>query len=197
VAQFASCAATAILSRGFYIYLEPIGSLAGVWFALEDIGPQAGRFLVCPKSHLFDWPRRRLKDNVVDAHVPFSQSVIDTIRQSGSVVRCPALRKGDAVIWNVCTIHGSLGTQDEARSRSSITCHAIPASHRFMTLHHHVVEVSTQDLGHVLLHTPRDLARAQYRAIKWCETTFPGLFWWLKKRLRRFEIRFEMLFGAG
>ncbi len=179
----------------YYLDSEHIGSLMGVWFALEDIGPKAGRFFVCPKSHLFNWPKRSLKNNVVDAHVPFIQSVVQTFLHSDSVIHSPALRKGDAVIWNACTIHGSLGTQDEARSRSSVTCHVIPASHRFLRLHHSVVDVPTEDMGNVLLHAPKDLAQARYRAIKWCETTFPRLFWALKKRLRRIEIRFEMLFG--
>ncbi len=177
----------------YYLDSEHIGSLVGVWFALEDIGPKAGRLFVCPKSHLFDWPQRSLKNNVVDGHVPFIQSVIKTLKHSGSVIRSPALRKGDAVIWNARTIHGSLGTQDDACSRSSITCHAIPASHKFLKLHHKVVDVATEDMGNVLLHAPRDLARTRYRAIKWCETTFPSPFWAFKKCLRRFEIRLDML----
>lgn len=177
----------------YYLDSEEIGRLAGVWFALEDISPKAGRFFVCPKSHLLDWPKRSLKDNVQDAHVAYIQSVVELFKQSDSVVRSPALEKGDAVIWNARTIHGSLGSQDEICSRSAITCHAIPSSHRFLTLHHRVVDVVTEDMGNVLLHSPRDLARLRYRALMWLEVAFPRLFWTIKRRLRRIEIRLEML----
>ena len=176
-----------------YLDSEHIGSLAGVWFALEDIAPQAGRFFVCPGTHRFDWPRRSLKDNVVDGHDAYIRSMLDTLRRSGAEVRSPALRKGDAVIWNACTIHGSLGTQDERHSRSSFTVHAIPASHRFLRLHHTVTDVPTEDIGNVLLHAPRDLALPRHRAVAWCEENFPRPFWAIKKRLRRIAIRLDGL----
>jgi len=179
----------------YYLDSEQIGAMAGAWFALEDIAPTAGRFFICPKSHRFEWPRRRLKDNAQDTHEAFIQSVIETFRASDSEVRAPTLSKGDAIIWHACTIHGALGSHDAVRSRSAITCHAIPASHRFMTLHHKVVNVPTEKVGDVLIHSPKDLARGYHRALAWAEANYPELYWKVKKNLRRVEVRLDMLRG--
>lgn len=164
----------------YYLDSEHVGAMAGVWLALEDIQAEAGRFFVCPGSHLLDWPRQSRENNVADAHDVYIANVIEKYRASNSSVRAPALKKGDAIFWNAFTIHGSLGTQHEAHSRSSMTAHAIPASHKFLKLNHIVVDVPTEDLGNVLLYSAKDMAGFRHRAIKWVEWNFPGIFYKLK-----------------
>lgn len=164
----------------YYLDSEHMGTMAAAWIALEDITPRAGRFFVCPKTHLLDWPSQSLNDNVIDAHDVYIESVLEKFRQSNSTVRAPALKKGSVLFWNALTIHGSLDSQDEQHSRSSITCHAIPESHKFLQLQSIVRDVPVQDMGNALIYAPKDLAIGRNRAIKWVEWNFPKSFHALK-----------------
>ena len=40
-----------------YLDDEDTGTMVAGWIALEDIKSDAGRFFVCPKSHLFDYAK--------------------------------------------------------------------------------------------------------------------------------------------
>lgn len=159
-----------------YLDSEQLGTITAVWFALEDIEPEAGRFFIYPGSHAPDWPRLDLAHYAANGHDTHIASVIARMEHQGRSIRAPAVRKGDAVFWNAYTVHGSLASQHESRSRSSITCHAIPASHKFLKLQHVLDDVPVEDMGNVLLYAPKDQAQVKYRLAKWCEWTFPAAF---------------------
>lgn len=161
----------------YYLDSEVIGTMAAGWIALEDIHAEAGRFFICPKTHRLPWPRQSKQDNVADAHDEYIKKVIETFRTSNAEIRAPALKKGDVLFWNAFTVHGSMGTVHDQHSRSSMTCHAIPASHKFLKLHHILVDVPTEDLGEALIYSPKDLARVKYRVIKWLEWNMAPLFY--------------------
>ena len=52
----------------YYLDSEKIGSMVAGWIALEDIEADAGRFFVCPKSHLIDMGLQNTENNVIDDH---------------------------------------------------------------------------------------------------------------------------------
>jgi phytanoyl-CoA hydroxylase len=39
----------------------------------------------------------------------------------------PELKKGDALFWNSCTVHGAFPNRDPAFSRKSLTAHYVPS----------------------------------------------------------------------
>jgi phytanoyl-CoA hydroxylase len=166
----------------YYLDSENVGEMCAAWIALEDIKPRAGRFFVCPGSHRLKPDDHSLANNVAENHDAFIASVVDQIRERSLEIRAPVLNKGDVLFWNAFTIHGSLDSQDPGHSRSSITCHAIPASKDFLQHHTRVLKLQTEDIDGTRVFRPKDLASTRNRAIFFVESHFPTPFYWLKKK---------------
>lgn len=112
----------------YYLDTIPAGELFGVWFALEDIHEEAGRFLVMPGTHKIDF--KLSKDEDV-SNEPYLKMIDSYVAESKDNIVTPALNKGDILIWNSKTIHGSLAVQNSRYSRKSLTAHYIPAGYQF------------------------------------------------------------------
>jgi phytanoyl-CoA hydroxylase len=166
----------------YYLDSEKVGEMAAAWIAIEDISARAGRFFVCPGSHKFKLNEHGLENNIAEHHEVYISSVVNKIKQLNLRIKAPALTKGDVLFWNSLTIHGSLNTQDPQRSRSSITCHAIPASRSL--LHHQILvwDVATDAVNQTKVFRPKDLAVLKNRLIFQFESRFPSVFYWAKKR---------------
>ncbi len=156
--------------------------MAAAWIAVEDIGATAGRFFVCPGSHQIRLGSHGLMNNIAENHESYIQSVVSEIRERKLEIRAPLLSKGDTLFWNSLTIHGSLDSQDPHRSRSSITCHAIPESRRFLQLQTRTFELPVENFGACSLYRPKDLAAPASRAVLLLESRFPTAFYWLKRK---------------
>jgi phytanoyl-CoA hydroxylase len=173
----------------YYLDSEVVGEMCAAWIALEDIAPRAGRFFICPGSHRIRLQDHSLYNNIAENHETYIGSVVEEIRTRQLEIRAPALGKGDVLLWNALTIHGSLDSQDPRHSRSSITCHAIPRSRKFLSLQTRVLTLPTEDVGGTAIYRPKDLASPVNRLIFFLETTFPGFFYWLKKRAIVYLVR--------
>lgn len=173
----------------YYLDSEVVGTMAAAWIALEDIDPDAGRFFICPKSHLIDLGRQHEQNNIADRHEEYIQLVVAKIRELGLEIRAPRLRQGDVLYWNAWTIHGSLDSQSDVNSRSSITCHAIPESHRFLQLQSRILPLHLHEVNGVQIHHPKDLAYARNRIVFAVESHFPRLFYQLKKMAVRMLVK--------
>jgi phytanoyl-CoA hydroxylase len=169
----------------YYLDSEEIGSMAGAWIALEDIAASAGRFFICPESHKIDLGKQGANNNIADNHDVYIQSVVTKMRDLSLQIRAPFLEKGDVLFWNAWTIHGSLDSQDPDRSRSSITCHAIPESHRFLQLQTRILSLQLDEVNGIQVHRPKDLARFRNRVVFALETRFPIAFYGLKRIIIR------------
>ena len=165
----------------YYLDSEQVGTMAAAWIAIEDISANAGRFFICPKSHKIDLIKQQRNNNIADNHEAYIQQVVERIKQEKLEIRAPCLEKGDVLFWNAFTIHGSLDSQDEKHSRSSITCHAIADGHRFMQLHSRTFDLPTEDLGGIKVFRPKDLSRLKNKLIFSVEKNFPSAFYALKK----------------
>ena len=110
----------------YYLDSENIGGMVASWIALEDIKPGAGRFYIYPGSHKVDVRKNGGDFDIAFNHDRYKQLIIDLIAEFGLECRAPALAKGDVLLWNARTIHGSLGTNQPESSRSSLTAHFIP-----------------------------------------------------------------------
>ena len=102
----------------------PNGSLIAAWIALEDIREEAGRFYVMPGSHEIGDFGAKEPGVTLERWI---KRVGDYVQQHRSYQFAPALRRGDVLLWNSRTVHGSLPTRDERYSRKSLTAHYIPS----------------------------------------------------------------------
>jgi phytanoyl-CoA hydroxylase len=173
----------------YYLDSEVPGEMAAAWIAIEDISARAGRFFVCPGSHRIRLDDHGLYNNIAENHEAYISSVVARIRREGLEIRAPILNKGDVLFWNAWTIHGSLDSQDPHHSRSSITCHAIPATRRFLQLQTRVLDVKTDSVNGIRIHRPKDLRSAHNRLVLLVESRFPGAFYWLKKQAILYFLR--------
>lgn len=165
----------------YYLDSEVVGEMAAAWIALEDIEATAGRFFICPGSQHIRLQDHSLQNNIAENHEAYIQSVVKEIRERALEIRAPLLNKGDVLLWNSLTMHGSLDSQHPLRSRSSITCHAIPASRLFLQLQTRKMQLPVEQCGNAQLYRPKNLALLKNRLVLWVESTFPQQFYWLKK----------------
>ena len=173
----------------YYLDSEVVGEMVAAWIALEDIAPHAGRFFICPGSHRIRLKDHSLYNNIAENHDTYIKSVVEEIRTRKLEIRAPALGKGDVLLWNSLTIHGSLDSQDPRHSRSSITAHAIPLSRKFLQLQTRVLTLRTEDVDGTAIYRPKDLGSTVNRLIFFVETNFPQFFYWLKKRAILYFVR--------
>ncbi len=115
-----------------WLYLDsvPNGQLAATWIALEDIAEAAGRFYLMSGTHevALHQDLRRLR------HDEWLALMAEYCAANPQRLAAPAMRRGDMIVWNSRTIHGSLPTRDPACSRKSLTAHFLPAELRFGNL---------------------------------------------------------------
>ena len=149
-------------------YINSIGRavLLGAWFALEDIDPEAGRFVVVPGSHreenwgpakdLFIEYRDRDKSATgstrgdlkrrIDQGSLLHRALID----SGLPIIAPVLNKGAAIFWDSAVVHGTLPpAEGTSRTRYSLAGHYIPDDDALM-MHGRLVEHETQTHNRML-----------------------------------------------
>lgn len=167
----------------YYIDSSQIGALVGVWIAAEDIDPGAGRLYVYPRSH-----KTLLKTVDHDSSYnpetkAFKEQFVKDLAASGLECRAPALRKGDAVIFNSLTIHGSLETLNPHRSRAAFAGHYIPQSHRFVWLRSKEPQLRSRTINgvEVLFHRDQDYLR--HRLGTMAQTHFPAQYAFLRQLL--------------
>jgi len=173
----------------YYLDSEVVGEMAAAWIAIESIAPRAGRFFISPKSHKIRLDGHGLANNIIEHHDVYIASVVDKIKTLNLEIRAPALEKGDVLFWNALTIHGSLDSQDPQHSRSSITCHAIPNSRRFLSHQTHFTKTTTDMVNGTDVFRPKDLSALGNRLIFQAETRFPKLFYWAKRTALKQVIR--------
>lgn len=166
----------------YYLDSETVGEMTAGWLAVEDIAARAGRFFVCPRSHKIKLDDHSLYNNIAENHEGYIASVVQKVRDERLEIRAPVLNKGDVLLWNAWTIHGSLDSQDAERSRSSITCHVIPAGKKFLQLQTRVMDLPTDRVNDVEIFRAKDLSQPKNRLVLFMESHFPGPFYWLKKQ---------------
>jgi phytanoyl-CoA hydroxylase len=187
--HFEGNSATWAHQDGYYLDSEQQGSMAGVWVALEDIAPGAGRFFVCPRSHRLELPKNSAELAISDHHANYKSFIAGVIAERSLACRAPALAAGDVLFWNSWTIHGSLPTTQRGVSRASLTCHAIPRGHRFLQFQSRLRSIRAREVNGIEVHCPKSLDRWRNRAILFAEVRWPRLFRaakrWAIRRLTR------------
>jgi phytanoyl-CoA hydroxylase len=165
----------------YYLDAEEISRMTAAWVAAEDIAPGAGRFFVYPKSHLIDMAKNGGNFDIAFHHERYKEVVKQVIGEQGLVCRAPALSKGDVLFWAAKTIHGSLRTTEQTRSRRSFTAHFIPDRNRFLQFHTRIKPLKIEFVNGMRVHHPKDLSKTANRAVLFVETRFPRTFRAAKK----------------
>jgi phytanoyl-CoA hydroxylase len=164
----------------YYLDSEKVGEMAAAWIAMEEIAPRSGRFFICPGSHKIRLSEHGLANNIAEHHEVYISSVVDKIRDLDLQIRAPVLEKGDVLFWNALTIHGSLDSQDPVRSRSSVTCHAIPRSRSLLQWQVLRIEAAAEEVNGTQIFRPKDLKNLRNRLVFRIEANFPSMFDWAK-----------------
>jgi phytanoyl-CoA hydroxylase len=165
----------------YYLDSESIGTMAACWFALEDIDAGAGRFFVLPDTHRIDMARNGKNFDVAFNHDRYKALVKKIIVDNELEIRAPFLQKGDVLFWNAKLIHGSLRSTRPQFSRSSLTAHYIPASHRFLQFQSRIKALKLRNYAGMDFHCPKSMDEFSNRFVMRVETTFPKAFQTVKK----------------
>ena len=159
----------------YYLDSTREGSMIAAWVALEDIPAEAGRFFACPGSQ-----RRELARNAGELqgalhHDRYLALVREELAKGEWAVRAPALRAGDVLLWGSRTVHGSLPTLDESRSRLSVTAHFIPRSTRFLRMQAITAELDLERVNGMGVSRQRPQDRLRWRLMLQLAGRAPGL----------------------
>lgn len=175
----------------YYLDDEDTGSMLAGWIALENIEANAGRFFVCPKSHLFDYAKMDLSNIITSNHQEYIKTIVEIIKNNNFEVKAPKLDKGDILIWNALTIHGALDSQSKSNSRSSITFHAIKSSSRFQVLRNILRKLNYDKNYPFFVFRPKDLSKKRNKIIFFMEKNFPKIFYKLKNSVIELKVIFK------
>ena len=175
----------------YYLDDEDTGSMLAGWIALENIKADAGRFFVCPKSHLFDYAKMNLSNIITTSHQDYIQTIVDIIKDNNYEVKAPKLDKGDILIWNSLTIHGALDSQNTSKSRSSITFHAIKSSSKFQVFRNILRQLNYDKNYPFFIYRPKDLSKKRNKIIFFIEKNFPKIFYKLKNTAIELKLKIK------
>jgi phytanoyl-CoA hydroxylase len=149
---------------GDYMNSAASDTMLGAWFALEDIAPFAGRFVLVPSSHRLNRgtcgavtayrefrDRQALTSAAIGSDMRANMKrrleeaslLHSAILDAGLRVVAPMLNKGDAVFWGAGLVHGSLPPESRGFSRNSLTAHYIAETQALM-VHGRRVDVATE-----------------------------------------------------
>tara|TARA_Y100000991_G_C21970897_1_gene349392 strand:- start:76 stop:1068 length:993 start_codon:yes stop_codon:yes gene_type:complete len=167
----------------YYLDDQSIGSMVACWIALENIKADSGRFFVCPKSHLYDYSAMTLENNIVENHNIYKRNISQIIKEKKYEIIAPKLNVGDILLWNSLTIHGSLDSQNEVFSRSSITFHAVRSNSKFLVMRSSLRSLEAETNLPFCLYRPKDQTKMISRIILNFESKFPESFYKFKKFL--------------
>lgn len=165
----------------YYLDSENVGNLTAAWIALEEIKANAGRFFVCSKSHKINIKELKYYNQILSNHDLYVDEIISICRENGFEFKAPFLDKGDVLLWNSKTLHGSLNSNSTTNSRASITLHSIPSKERHLQWHSRFIDMKLDDLGNSLIYRRKDQNLFFNKFILFIESYFPLLFYYFKK----------------
>ena len=100
------------------------------------------------------------------------------------------MSSGDFLLWNSLTVHGSVYSQNENFSRSSITAHAIPQSDAALYINQDKLKSQSEDLGNSFIFRDNCQSKFKNRLKFKFHSQFPKVFTFLrnKKQSLKFNI---------
>jgi hypothetical protein len=115
----------------------PRGFMAGVWFALEDVGPENGPLHSYPGSHRL---RTYDPDDIglgglapEDRYAPYEEFIAALAEASGLHKETVTMERGEALIWTANLLHGGEPIADPESTRYSQVVHHFFEGCRYYT----------------------------------------------------------------
>ncbi len=148
-------------SDAVHFHSFPHGFMCGVWFALEDIGPDSGPLVYYPGSHRLPYLSAEslgLQPAQVDAE-PHPQRFFEPhwralVEAHGFEPHSFLPRRGQALVWHANLLHGGLPVADRTTSRWSQVVHYLFDGCLFTTPMHSFAH----GVGGTRFRNPYDLA---------------------------------------
>lgn len=117
-------------SDSIHMTTYPLGRLAAVWIALEDIDETNGPLHYYPKSHLLPYYLNADYDNEGNSwligdktYTEYEKMIEEKISESSLPKKIFTARKGDLLIWHANLFHGGEPHLDKSRTRKSMVFH--------------------------------------------------------------------------
>lgn len=117
-------------SDSIHMTTYPLGRLAAVWIALEDIDASNGPLHYYPQSHLLPYYLNSDYDNEGNSwligdktYAEYEQMIEEKIRESSLPKKIFTARRGDLLIWHANLFHGGQPHLDKSRTRKSMVFH--------------------------------------------------------------------------
>lgn len=117
-------------SDSIHMTTEPLGYLAAVWIALEDIQEGSGELLYYPGSHRLDYVMSEDYDTGNNALIigehnydHYEDKIAEVIKQHNFKPESFHAKKGDILIWHANLLHGGSAIADPTLTRKSMVAH--------------------------------------------------------------------------
>lgn len=117
-------------SDSIHMTTYPLGKLAAVWVALEDIDETNGPLHYYPKSHLLPYYLNADYHNEGNSwligdktYTEYEKMIEEKISESSLPKKIFTARKGDLLIWHANLFHGGEPHLDKNRTRKSMVFH--------------------------------------------------------------------------
>lgn len=106
----------------YYLDTWPVGKMNAAWIAMEDIDKDCGTFHVWKGSHL-SYDPNEIKSTAGKDVIQATEKLIKDkkLKKTSAIIN-----KGDVLIWNSLTLHGSDNPLRKGLSRKSLTAHYYP-----------------------------------------------------------------------
>lgn len=117
-------------SDSIHMTTEPLGYLAAVWVALQDIEPGSGELAFYPGSHRLEYVMSENFDSGnkslhlgTNARERYEAKIEELLQQHGCTPRSFLAQKGDVLIWHANLLHAGLPITNPALTRKSMVAH--------------------------------------------------------------------------
>jgi len=113
-----------------FFHTKPRLAFAGVWFALEDVHPDAGPLRYFPGGHRLQATPRVVtsKEEIAGAFAAYCAELSERLKAQGLTEHVAFIRKGDCFIWHPELPHGGSPIRSPGLTRRSMVFHCAPES---------------------------------------------------------------------
>lgn len=113
-----------------FFHTKPRMMFAGVWFALEDVHPDAGPLRYYPGGHKICVTPRTVssKEEIGGAWTSYCDEIAHKAKEMGLLEEVAFINKGDCFVWHPELPHGGSPIKSPGKTRKSMVFHCAPES---------------------------------------------------------------------
>lgn len=111
-----------------FFHTRPNNLFAGIWFALEDVHPDAGPLQYFPGGHrlVIEPIKVEATEELGSAFAEYTKRIAATLDANGMEKEIAIIRKGDCFIWHPELPHGGTPILQPGMTRKSMVFHCAP-----------------------------------------------------------------------